>query len=69
MVQRLTTDDFQVPAVIFGVVLGPIAAKFLDSERWGSRETGQTSEITLVSTGTRFKLLSDTELFCRASRE
>ncbi|GJN67147.1 hypothetical protein PLICBS_001171 [Purpureocillium lilacinum] len=36
-----------LPAVFFGVVLGPIAAKFLDSERWGSKETGQTSAITL----------------------
>ncbi|KAM4066356.1 sodium/hydrogen exchanger family protein [Hirsutella rhossiliensis] len=36
-----------LPAVAIGVVLGPIAAKFLDSERWGSAERGQTSEITL----------------------
>ncbi|OAA70773.1 Na(+)/H(+) antiporter 1 [Akanthomyces lecanii RCEF 1005] len=36
-----------LPAVALGVALGPIAAKFLDSERWGSAEKGQTSEITL----------------------
>ncbi|EKJ70885.1 hypothetical protein FPSE_08936 [Fusarium pseudograminearum CS3096] len=36
-----------LPAVLIGVVLGPIAAKFIDSERWGSATPGQTSEITL----------------------
>ncbi|PHH62809.1 hypothetical protein CDD81_6701 [Ophiocordyceps australis] len=36
-----------LPAVAIGVALGPIAAKFLDSERWGSAEKGQTPEITL----------------------
>ncbi|KAJ6786193.1 hypothetical protein PWT90_00755 [Aphanocladium album] len=36
-----------LPAVLLGVILGPIAAKFLDSERWGSAEKGQTNEITL----------------------
>jgi NhaP-type Na+/H+ or K+/H+ antiporter len=32
-----------------GIILGPIAAKFIDSERWGSAEQGQTEHITLVS--------------------
>jgi NhaP-type Na+/H+ or K+/H+ antiporter len=36
-----------VPSVVFGIILGPIAAKFLDSERWGSAAEGQTSAITL----------------------
>lgn len=33
--------------MVFGIILGPVAANFIDSERWGSREGGQTSEITL----------------------
>ncbi|KJZ74361.1 hypothetical protein HIM_06171 [Hirsutella minnesotensis 3608] len=36
-----------VPAVAIGTALGPLAARFLDSERWGSKEKGQTAEITL----------------------
>jgi NhaP-type Na+/H+ or K+/H+ antiporter len=36
-----------LPAVLIGVILGPVAAKFIDSERWGSASPGQTSEITL----------------------
>ncbi|KAK8145551.1 hypothetical protein G3M48_004292 [Beauveria asiatica] len=36
-----------LPAVALGVILGPIVAKFLDSERWGSAESGQTNAITL----------------------
>ncbi|KAK5653717.1 hypothetical protein OQA88_8748 [Cercophora sp. LCS_1] len=36
-----------LPAVFIGVILGPIAAKFLDSARWGSAADGQTSDITL----------------------
>lgn len=36
-----------LPAVFVGVLLGPIAAKFLDSTRWGSAAAGQTSVITL----------------------
>ncbi|KAJ4057656.1 hypothetical protein NW761_002742 [Fusarium oxysporum] len=36
-----------LPAVLFGVILGPIAAKFIESEKWGSAEPGQTSAITL----------------------
>ncbi|KAH6636448.1 Cation/H+ exchanger [Chaetomium tenue] len=36
-----------LPAVFIGVVLGPIAAKFLDSSRWASAADGQTSAITL----------------------
>jgi NhaP-type Na+/H+ or K+/H+ antiporter len=37
----------KVPAVAIGVLLGPIAAKFLDSSRWGSAAEGQTSDISL----------------------
>ncbi|KAI8315849.1 hypothetical protein K4K61_000170 [Colletotrichum sp. SAR11_59] len=36
-----------LPAVLIGVLLGPIAAKFLDSTRWGSATEGQTNAITL----------------------
>ncbi|KAK1960029.1 sodium/hydrogen exchanger family protein [Colletotrichum sublineola] len=36
-----------LPAVILGICLGPLAAKFLDSERWGSAVEGQTNDITL----------------------
>ncbi|EWZ01455.1 hypothetical protein FOYG_01077 [Fusarium oxysporum NRRL 32931] len=36
-----------LPAVFFGVILGPISAKFIESEKWGSAEPGQTSAITL----------------------
>ncbi|EAT87626.1 hypothetical protein SNOG_05235 [Parastagonospora nodorum SN15] len=37
-----------VPAVMLGIILGPIAAKFLDAERWGSGVEGQQEAITLV---------------------
>jgi hypothetical protein len=37
-----------LPALVIGIILGPIAAKFIDSERWGSAVKEQTSEITLV---------------------
>jgi NhaP-type Na+/H+ or K+/H+ antiporter len=36
-----------LPAVAVGVVLGPIAAKFIDSSRWASAADGQTANITL----------------------
>ncbi|KAL5602432.1 hypothetical protein FOBRF1_009965 [Fusarium oxysporum] len=36
-----------LPAVFFGVILGPVAAKFIESEKWGTAEPGQTSAITL----------------------
>ncbi|KAI8686808.1 hypothetical protein LRP88_09436 [Fusarium phalaenopsidis] len=36
-----------LPAVFFGVVLGPLAAKFIESEKWGSATPGQTNAITL----------------------
>lgn len=38
-----------MPAVIVGIVLGPIAAKFIDAERWGSAQGGQQEAITLVN--------------------
>ena len=37
-----------LPAVVIGICLGPIAAKFVDSERWGMATPGQTADITLV---------------------
>jgi NhaP-type Na+/H+ or K+/H+ antiporter len=33
--------------MVVGIILGPVSAKFLDSERWGSAEPGQTAEIAL----------------------
>ncbi|KAF1838868.1 hypothetical protein BDW02DRAFT_585478 [Decorospora gaudefroyi] len=36
-----------LPAVVIGVMLGPIAAKFLQAEKWGSAEEGQQEAITL----------------------
>jgi sodium/hydrogen antiporter len=34
--------------MVMGIALGPVAANFLNSEKWGSAEPGQTNEITLV---------------------
>jgi len=34
--------------MVVGIILGPIAAKFIDSERWGSAQAGQTQTISLV---------------------
>lgn len=45
VVARLTN---LVPAVIVGIILGPISAKFLSAGRWGSAEEGQQEAITLV---------------------
>ncbi|KAK0124715.1 hypothetical protein ONS96_008599 [Cadophora gregata f. sp. sojae] len=36
-----------LPAVVFGIILGPIVAKFLDAERWGSAAPEQMGAITL----------------------
>lgn len=36
-----------LPAMLIGIVLGPIAAKFIDSERWGFAVKDQTEYITL----------------------
>ncbi|KAI1804649.1 Cation/H+ exchanger [Daldinia bambusicola] len=36
-----------LPAVLTGMILGPIAAKFLDAKRWGSATPGQQDAITL----------------------
>ncbi|KAK1528701.1 sodium/hydrogen exchanger family protein [Colletotrichum costaricense] len=36
-----------LPAVVLGICLGPIAARFIDSEKWGSAVEGQTQDITL----------------------
>ncbi|KAI1385204.1 Na(+)/H(+) antiporter 1 [Hypoxylon trugodes] len=36
-----------LPAVLTGMILGPIAAKFLDAERWGSAIPDQQDGITL----------------------
>ena len=34
--------------MLAGIILGPIAAKFVNSERWGHAIEDQTPEITLV---------------------
>lgn len=36
-----------LPAMLFGIILGPIAGSLLQTEKWGSAEPGQTEEITL----------------------
>ncbi|KAF4591879.1 Sodium/hydrogen exchanger family protein [Ophiocordyceps camponoti-floridani] len=36
-----------LPAMMVGIILGPVAMKFLDSERWASGEKGQTPAIAL----------------------
>ncbi|KAM0418984.1 hypothetical protein ACHAPT_012035 [Fusarium lateritium] len=36
-----------LPAMVIGIILGPISAKFLDSERWGTAQEGQTEAIAL----------------------
>ncbi|KAI0474963.1 Sodium/hydrogen exchanger family-domain-containing protein [Xylariaceae sp. FL0804] len=36
-----------LPAVIVGMLLGPMTAKFLDAKRWGSAAPGQQDAITL----------------------
>jgi len=36
-----------LPAVLIGVILGPIASRFLDAEKWGSAAEGQQEAITL----------------------
>ncbi|KFA55907.1 hypothetical protein S40293_06932 [Stachybotrys chartarum IBT 40293] len=36
-----------LPAVFFGIILGPVAARFIFPERWGSATSGQVSPITL----------------------
>ncbi|KAL2012511.1 hypothetical protein VTN00DRAFT_36 [Thermoascus crustaceus] len=36
-----------LPAVVIGIVRGPIASKFIDSNRWGSATEGQQNAITL----------------------
>ncbi|KAH6681124.1 Na+/H+ antiporter 2 [Plectosphaerella plurivora] len=36
-----------LPALIVGIILGPIAGRLILSEEWGSAVAGQTSEITL----------------------
>lgn len=43
------SSSISVPAVLIGIILGPISAKFLSAERWGSAEEGQQEAITLVS--------------------
>jgi hypothetical protein len=46
--------------MLFGIILGPVAAKFIDSERWGTAKEGQTEYITLVSSMSIENLLSKT---------
>lgn len=36
-----------LPAVLIGIILGPIASRFIDAERWGSASEGQQEAITL----------------------
>lgn len=41
------TNTHAVPALLIGVILGPVGAKFLDPEKWGSATPGQEPAITL----------------------
>ncbi|PFH62592.1 hypothetical protein XA68_12844 [Ophiocordyceps unilateralis] len=36
-----------LPAMMIGIILGPVATRFIDSERWASAEKGQTAAIAL----------------------
>lgn len=45
---HVLTLAHSVPAVVIGIVLGPIASKFIDSNQWGSATEGQQNAITLV---------------------
>lgn len=36
-----------LPAMVLGIILGPVSAKFLDSERWGTAQEGQSEAIAL----------------------
>jgi hypothetical protein len=44
----LFADQLQVPAMLFGIILGPIAGRLLQTEKWGTATEGQTRDITLV---------------------
>jgi hypothetical protein len=37
-----------LPAMGLGIFLGPMAAKFLEVNKWGSPDPAQISEVTLV---------------------
>lgn len=52
-----------LPALIMGIILGPIAAKFIDSTRWGSAVKEQTSDITLVCLIQNFERLQLMHLY------
>ncbi|KAL1614155.1 hypothetical protein SLS56_012176 [Neofusicoccum ribis] len=39
-----------LPAVVIGIILGPIASRLIDSTRWGSAIAGQQNDITLGMT-------------------
>ena len=36
-----------LPAMLLGIMLGPVGADFLNPEKWGLKEEGQKEEITL----------------------
>jgi hypothetical protein len=42
---------YPVPALIVGIILGPIAGRLILAEEWGAGIAGQVSEITLVRLG------------------
>jgi hypothetical protein len=51
MLSEAAANIRPVPALLFGIALGPIAARFIDVDRWGDRAAGQQDEITLVCPG------------------
>jgi hypothetical protein len=54
---------------MLGIILGPIASKFLDAERWGSAVEGQQEAITLVSHLQPYTLPSELTVMSRACVE
>ncbi|EEU48250.1 uncharacterized protein NECHADRAFT_31704, partial [Fusarium vanettenii 77-13-4] len=47
--QCINITSIAVPAVVIGIILGPVAAKFIEADKWGAGHEGQTRSITLAS--------------------
>lgn len=37
-----------MPAFLVGIVFGPVGARFLDTSKWGSNDSGDGSEVAYV---------------------
>jgi hypothetical protein len=67
MRRHVDIANFQlVPAVVFGIIVGPVASRFIDSTRWGSAAKDQQEYITLVSLHVSLGLGIRSLLFTRA---